>query len=159
MNHSGFVPEFGYDSHPQNSRIIFVNRTWKIYFLISFHCWDILHLPWSDSLVWNGSFQTGMDHSRLERIIPVWNKLFQSRKIYTGVVWKTNTGVLQMRHLNLDGKQWNYMFNVLKVSLQTCKMFTCSPAKKNEAYYYSRMEQILPGTIMIGYDSSLIFVV
>ena len=70
-NPSGFVPEFGYDSHPQNSSSIFVNVIWKIFFPISFYCRDILHLPWSDSLVWKESFQTGRNPSRLEWILPV----------------------------------------------------------------------------------------
>ena len=70
-NPSGFVPEFGYDGHPQNSSSIFVNVIWKIFFPISFYCRDILHLPWSDSLVWKESFQTGRNPSRLEWILPV----------------------------------------------------------------------------------------
>ena len=77
-NHSGFVPEFGYDSHPQNSSSMYVIMIWRIFFPISFYCRDILHLPWSDSLVWKESFQTGRNPSRLEGILPDWNQSFQS---------------------------------------------------------------------------------
>ena len=76
MIHSRVVPEFGYDTFSQNSGSIFVNWIWKNFFFISICCRDMLHLPLSGSLLWNDSFQSGKNHSRLEWILPGWKFIY-----------------------------------------------------------------------------------
>ena len=79
MNHSGVVPEIGYETYSQNSGSLYVSRIWRIFWSISIQCWAILNFPWFfffDSLLWNDSFQSGKKHSRLEWILPDWNNIY-----------------------------------------------------------------------------------
>ena len=79
MNHSGVVPEIGYETYSQNSGSLYVSRIWRIFWSISIQCRAILNFPWFfffDSLLWNDSFQSGKKHSRLEWILPDWNNIY-----------------------------------------------------------------------------------
>ena len=84
MNHSGVVPEIGYETYSQNSGSLYVSRIWRIFWSISIQCRAILNFPWFFFLI----VYSGMIHSSLERNIPDWNESFQTGITYTDVVEK-----------------------------------------------------------------------